>query len=277
MTWSVKVLRAGNFRLDGGSMFGVVPKALWSRLTSPDSSNRIPLQTNCLLLENGQHRVLVESGYGQDWDDKSRKNFALEPRTVKDALEEIGVVSTSITHTIVTHLHFDHCGGLTELDENGQSRRVFMNAKCIVQQQEWMDAQDNRSTMSKTYLANNLSPLEEDLELVDGQHEVLPGLFVWPTPGHTWGHQSVRAHTKTGVVAFLGDVVPTVNHAPPAFSMGYDMLPWDNMKTKQAALSQAMEEQWQLVLAHEPNNPWVRVIDDPRSHGRHAFEALETE
>lgn len=274
MTWTATVLRAGNFRLDGGSMFGVVPKAIWSRLVEPDDGNRIPLQTNCLLLEDGKHLVLVEAGYGDGWDEKSTQNFDLESRTVTDALTELGVEPTSITHTIVTHLHFDHCGGLTHTNTQGQDVRAFPNAKCIVQEREWKDAQSNKSTMSKTYLTKNLAPLEEDLELVDGQKEVLPGLFVWPTPGHTWGHQSVRAQTKDGTVAFLGDVVPTFNHVPLPFSMGYDMLPWDNMQTKQTVLTQAMDEDWRIVLAHEPGNPQVRAIADPRGHGRFAFEPL---
>ena len=270
------VLRAGNFRLDGGSMFGVVPKAIWSRLVQPDDANRIPLQTNCLLLDDGVHRVLVEAGYGGGWDDKSKSIFALEDRTITDALQEIDVDPESITHTIVTHLHFDHCGGLTKSDEHNRHTRVFPNAKCIVQKREWLDAESKRSTMSKTYLSHNLKPLEDKLELVEGTHEVLPGITVWPTIGHTWGHQSVRVDTQDEVVAFLGDVVPTCNHMPLAFSMGYDMLPWDNMKTKEAVLKLAMDEGWRLVLAHEPGHPEVRIIPDPAGHGRLTFESLES-
>jgi len=257
-----KVLRAGAFRLDGGSMFGIVPKALWARMVEPDDANRIPLQTNCLLLDDGSNRVLIETGYGGKWAPKDRSIFALEDRTVVDALREVGVDAAAIDVVIVTHLHFDHAGGLTHLGSGGEPVPSFPNARIVVQKTEWADALANKSTMTKTYLRSHLDPVAEQVRTVEGETEVMPGLTVWPMPGHTWGQQAVRFATAGGTVCFPGDVIPTANHAGPAFNMGYDMLPYRNMLSKQALLARAEAEGWTIVLDHEPGAPAVRVTRD---------------
>lgn len=244
-------------------MFGVVPKPLWSRLAPPDEQNRIPLQTNCLLLDDGDHRVLIETGFGDKWSDKERGFYDLEHRTIIDALAERAVDPASITHIIVTHLHFDHAAGLTAMNPSGHAYCVFPGATILVQQQEWADALANKSTMTRTYLRDHLDPIEDQVELVEGEREVLPGVHVWPMPGHTWGQHAVRFADETSTVCFAGDVMPTVNHAGLAFSMGYDMLPYENMLRKRALLEQAAAEGWRLVLDHEPGDPVVRVSRDP--------------
>ena len=131
--WSWQVLRAGSFRLDGGSMFGVVPKTIWSTLIKPDEQNRIALQTNCLLLDDGSQKILIETGYGDKWSDKERALYDLERRTVIDALREVGCEPEQINFVIVTHLHFDHAGGLTVLGSSGDAVPAFPNAKVIIQ------------------------------------------------------------------------------------------------------------------------------------------------
>jgi len=271
-TWSWQLLRAGAFRLDGGSMFGVVPKVLWSKMTPPDEQNRIDLQTNCLLLEDGEHRVLIETGYGGKWSERDRGIFCMEDRTVLDALREIDVDPASITHVIVTHLHFDHAGGLTHLDESGEAVSSFPNAQIISQRAEWEDALANRSTMTKTYLRTHLDPVAEHLVLADGEAEVLPGLTVWPMPGHTWGQQAVRFSDEQGVVCFPGDVMPTANHSSAAFNMGYDMLPFTNSRSKRELLGQAADEGWRIAIDHEPGNPVVRVSRNADHRDRFVLE-----
>ena len=260
--WSWQLLRAGGFRLDGGSMFGVVPKVLWTRLTEPDQRNRIPLQTNCLLLRREQETVLVETGYGGKWTDKDRDIFALESRTIVDALHEVEVDPMQVTSVIVTHLHFDHAGGLTHLDADGNAVSTFPNASIHVQATEWEDAIANKSTMTKTYLRSHLDPVAEQIEPVDGAVEILEGVHVWPMPGHTWGQQAVRFRDPRGTVVYAGDVMPTIHHVGAAFSMGYDMLPYENMRSKLALLSRAAAESWRLVLDHEPGDPVVRIERD---------------
>ena len=260
-----RVLRAGGFRLDGGGMFGIIPKAMWSKWVEPDAENRIGLAMNCVLLERpgagtgGRPlRVLVECGAGGKWSAKERAIYAFEQaaggavRTVEDALREAGVAPESIDHVVLTHLHFDHAGGLTRLGAGGDPEPVFPNARIHVQRREWEDALANRSTMTRTYLRSHLDPVAGQVELHDGESAPLAGLVLLPTPGHTWGHQSVLWHDASGSVCYPGDLMPTVHHAHPASSLAYDMLPHDTMLTKAAFLERADRECWRLVLDHEP-------------------------
>lgn len=259
MTYRWTLLRAGAFRLDGGCMFGVVPKALWARLSPPDEENRIPLQTNCLLLEGGGRRVLVETGYGSKWGEKDRAIFGMEQRSVLDALAEVGVAPGDIDAVVVTHLHFDHAGGLTRLDGDGQPVSCFPRAEVIVQRQEWEDALANRSTMTRTYLRSHLDPVAAQVRLVEGEQEVLPGIQVWPMVGHTFGQQAVRFEDAEGTVCFPGDVMPTAKHGGAAYNMAYDILPYTNIQSKAQLLERAATEGWRLVIDHEPGWPVVRV------------------
>lgn len=266
--WDWQLLRAGGFRLDGGSMFGVVPKALWSRMTDVDDANRIPLQTNCLLLDDhGGRRVLIETGYGNKWPDKERRIFALEDRSIRDAFAQLSIDPADITHVILSHLHFDHAGGLTHIDEgNADPVSSFPNAIIYTQQQEWDDALANRSTMTRTYLRSHLDPVADQIHCLDGEADVpdLPGIRVAPAPGHTWGQQMIMFDDEQGVVCFPGDCLPTRAHVGAAFSMGYDMEPYTNMQTKHAMLKRAVDEGWRLVLDHEPGEAVVEVAADEK-------------
>jgi len=282
-TFAWQLLRAGRLRLDGGSMFGVVPKPMWSKLAPPDEQNRIALQTNCLLLEGSgkseparpragrpENRdgggdsdlILIETGFGDKWSDKERGFYDLEHRTVVDALREVGVEPHQIKHVIVTHLHFDHAAGLTRTDETGRIVPTFPNAEVIVQKEEWIDALDNKSTMNRTYLRTHLDPIKDRVRLIEGDREVLPGITVWPMVGHTWGMQAVRFDDKEGTVVFAGDVLPTVNHVGLPFSLAYDMLPYHNMLSKQRLYQNAIAGDWRLVLDHEPGHAVFRVKKD---------------
>lgn len=268
--WSWRVLRAGAFKLDGGAMFGLTPRPLWERLVTPDEKHRIPLQTNCLLLENAGKLVLIEAGIGDKLSGKLRAIYDQEPRTVADAIRELGRDPSEVSTVIVTHLHFDHAGGLTRLDESGAAVPVFLNAEVIVQKQEWEDALANKSTMHSTYLRDHLDPIADRLCLIDGEAEVLPGITVWPMPGHTWGQHAVRFRDRSGgTVVFPADVLPTAKHAGPATQMAYDMLPYESMVQKKALLETALKENWTLVLDHDPGNPVVRVEQNPDRPGQH--------
>ena len=270
------MLRAGSFRLDGGSMFGVVPRTIWASRLEPDHNHRIALQTNCLLLDDGSQKVLIETGFGDKWSDKERGFYDLEHRTVIDALGKVGCGPDQIDFVVVTHLHFDHAGGLTRLDDSGDAVPAFPNAQVIVQRTEWEDALANKSTMTRTYLRSHLDPIADRVRLSDGESEVLPGVNVWPMVGHTWGQQAVRFDDGQGIVCFPGDVMPTVNHVGPSFNMGYDMLPYENMLSKQALLQRAAEENWRLVLDHEPGAAVQRVSPDPDRAGRFLLHRVES-
>ena len=272
--WNWQLLRAGALRLDGGGMFGVIPRTIWSRLVTPDKHNRIPLQTNCLLLRDGTQTVLVETGCGDKWTDTQRGHWDLERRTVVDALREAGTEPEQIDFVIVTHLHFDHAAALTRWDDDGQPVPTFPNATVVTQEVEWTDALANKSTMGRTYLRSHLDPVADRVRLVSGEAEVLPGLRVWPMVGHTWGQQAVRFDDGAGVVCFPGDVLPTIHHAGPAYSLGYDMLPHENMVSKQELLEQAARDRWRIVLDHEPGDPVVRVVPHPDHAGRFSLETV---
>ena len=261
--WKTTLLRAGSFRLDGGSMFGVVPRTLWSRLISPDSDNCIPLQTNCLLLERDGTKVLIETGNGSKWSDKENRIFGLENRSIINALDEVGIKAEQIDLIILTHLHFDHAGGLTHLNENAAPELTFPSAEIVVQHREWQDAIANRSTMTATYLPSHLEPAAPHMRCIEGRTDILEGIQAIPTPGHTWGHQSILIDDLEGPLCFLGDLMPTRHHVGRSWSMGYDMLPYETMQTKQALLPRAADESWRVVLDHESQDPLHRIERDP--------------
>ena len=264
--WNWNLVTAGRFRLDGGSMFGVVPQVLWQKLVVADQRNRIPLACHCLLLERDGERVLVECGYGTKFSDKERDIFALEENSIEAALAAIDVVPESITAILLSHLHFDHAGGVSRMDREGNLVSTFPEADIYVQKQEWEDARAGRSTMSKTYLASTFEPIASQVTLVEGEATVLDDIRLRPRPGHTWGLQSIEFDGPQGTVCFPSDVMPTRNHVGPAYSMGYDMLPWDNMRTKRALLDEAVDSAWQLVLYHESNAPCCHVAFEDGMH-----------
>lgn len=273
------LLRAGRLHLDGGSMFGVVPKVMWSKLVAPDEQNRIPLQTNCLLLKHaavgGQQSpyILIETGFGSKWSDKERGFYNIERRDIVDALREVKVAPEDIAHVIVTHLHFDHAAGLTRLNESGVAVPTFPNADIFVQRLEWQDALANKSTMNRTYLKDHLDPLADRVQLVNGEAEVLPGITVWPMPGHTWGQQAVRFNDSRGTVVFAGDVLPTANHVGLPFSLAYDMEPYTSMLSKKRLYQQAIAGDWRLALDHEPGEHAVfRVREDSQHKGKFTLD-----
>lgn len=296
--YSWKLLRAGEFRLDAGSMFGLIPRAVWSRSVPTDEKNRVVLQHNCLLLEGGGRRVLIEAGSGDKLDAKSKAIFGIGERSVLDALREAGCEPERIDAAIVSHLHFDHAGGLTRRVRAGEApdwtgpgsagesavKRSFPNARVFVQSREWEDALANRSVMTRTYFRDHIEPIAGQVALVDSPRpfatgstpgrdempacgvdlrtsEVLPGVGVFLVPGHTWGQQAVHFEDDRGRgVVFVPDVMPTAWHVGSAYSLGYDVEPYTSMVTRHWLLREACERGWVLVLDHEPGNPVRRVV-----------------
>lgn len=261
-SWSVETLQAERFRLDGGAMFGVVPKPLWNRSHPADEKNRIAMVTRCLLARGEGRVVLVDTGMGGDWSSKEKEIYAIEngARSILKALAQRGVEPGMVTDVILTHLHFDHAGGAVHRDDDGL-HASFPNARYHVQrsQLEWArrpTEKDRRSFREDTFL-----PLEREgrLSLVEGSAEILPGIHVQPTTGHTVGHQVVRIGEGRGAVVYCGDLIPTAAHVPIPWVMGYDLHPLTTMQEKRALLSDAFREEWSLVLEHDPGVGAVRV------------------
>lgn len=269
MTWSWRVLRAGAFKLDGGAMFGMIPRVVWEKAVPPDDRHRIPLDTNCLLLEGHGLRVLIETGIGDKQGPKQRELYAMAPRSIADALREVAVDPGSIDAVVLSHLHFDHAGGMSTLDPSGAPRLLFPRAEVYTQKQEWEDALANRSTMHSTYLRDHLDPMAPRVRAVDGAARLdsvkgasvrIPDVWVEPMPGHTFGQQAVFFRDdEARTVVFPGDLMPTAHHAGLAYNMAYDVLPYENMQRKRAFLEHAEADGWLIALDHEPGFPIARA------------------
>jgi glyoxylase-like metal-dependent hydrolase (beta-lactamase superfamily II) len=252
---TLTLVNGGNFRLDGGAMHGVVPKKIWSRLVSCDDDNRVEYATNCLLVEGGGRRTLIETGNGDKFPAKERDIYGIDhDESAEKNLRAVGVEPESIDVVVMTHLHFDHSGGTTKRAANGNVEPVFKRARHVIQRGEYEDATHPHERNRASYLAENFAPLASAglLQLVDGAATVAPGVSVLPTPGHTAHHQSVLIDDGHGHKAlFLGDVVPTALHVKLPFIMAYDLDVVGTLETKRALLGRAVAERWLVVFGHD--------------------------
>ncbi len=252
---TLTLVNGGNFRLDGGAMHGVVPKTLWSRLVSCDELNRVEYATNCLLVEGRGKRTLIETGNGDKFPARERDIYGIDhDQSIERNLRDIGVEPESIDYVVMTHLHFDHSGGTTKRTAAGSVEPVFKRARHVIQRGEYEDATHPHERNRASYLAENFAPLAEAqlLELVDGEHQLAPGVRVIPTPGHTAHHQSVLIDDGHGHKAlFLGDVVPTSIHVKLPFIMAYDLDVVGTLESKRRILGQAIDERWLVVFGHD--------------------------
>jgi glyoxylase-like metal-dependent hydrolase (beta-lactamase superfamily II) len=267
--YQVDVLRCGEFRLDGGAMFGVVPRVVWERLTPPDASNRIRLQTNCLLIRGEGVTILVDTGVGDKEDDAFHARFAVQRGPgVPGALEAVGLTPEDITHVVISHLHWDHAGGATRRDEDGKLVPAFPRARYVVQRGEWQDALAPSERTRASYMPDNFMPLQEAdcLQLVDGETEIAPGVIVFPAPGHNRHMQCVRVKSAGDAGVFLADLVPTRHHLRPAFIMGYDLYPATTLETKRELLGSIHAGRWLLFFDHDPEVPVATLDRDERGH-----------
>jgi len=252
----VTLFDGGRLKLDGGAMFGIIPKVLWQKLSPPDDLNRIQLATTCLLIETAGRRVLVETGVGHKYSPKDRDIFGIGPTWILDSLTAARVEPESIDTVVLTHLHFDHAGGATRLNENGQAVPTFPRATYIVQRGEWDDAQNGYYVMNATYRSENLDPLAASgrLKLVEGEGEVAPGICVRPLPGHTRYQQAVIIRSGGRTALQPADLMPTAAHVGIRYNMAYDLLPYDNMQNKKQLLAEAVGGQYLLLLGQDPHH-----------------------
>ncbi len=273
---SLTLVNGGNFRLDGGAMHGVVPKKIWNKLVSCDADNRVEYATNCLYVESGGKRILIETGNGDKFPGKQREIYGIDhDESVEKNLRAVGVEPESIDFVIMTHLHFDHSGGTTKRDASGKVTPVFARARHVIQRGEYHDATHPHERNRASYLAENFVPLEQAglLQLVDGAAEVAPGVSVLPTPGHTAHHQSVLIDDSHGHKAlFLGDVVPTSLHVKLPFIMAYDLDVVGTLQSKKRIYERALAEKWLLVFGHDLGTRAGYLVRDAR--GDYAIEPV---
>ena len=265
----IHALEAGLQQLDGGAMFGVVPKPLWQKRIPPDERNRIPLALRCLLIETPDALVLLDTGVGNKEDEKFREIYGIEnpgtPTRLEDAIREVGYDPAAVDIVISTHLHFDHAGGNTLREPDGRVRPAFPAARHYVQKGEWEFAHLRNERIRASYMPLNYEPVAEAglWSFVEGETEIVPGVVVIPTPGHTPHHQSVLVRSEGETACFLADLVPTAAHLPLPWIMGYDVEPLVTLESKRMLLARAAEEEWLLVFEHDPVVPWGRL--DPGS------------
>jgi glyoxylase-like metal-dependent hydrolase (beta-lactamase superfamily II) len=247
--------------IDGGAMFGVVPKSLWIKHKIPDERNRVPEATNCLLVQGPQGSSLVEGGVGDKLSEKDKDHFGLHDLgRLTRGLKAAGIEPEEVDHVFLTHLHFDHCGAVTTYD-GSRLRPTFPRARYFVQRTEfetWLDP-DPRSRPS--YIRDNLEAVREAglLELVDGNTEPVPGFELRTTPGHTPGHQVVLVHGGEDTAAFMGDLVPFPSHFRTNWIAANDVEPLVAMRTKESFLAEVREKGYLVVLYHEHITPVGRL------------------
>jgi len=268
-------IQAGGQALDGGAMFGVVPKPLWERRITPDARNRIQLGMRCLLIEHETGPILIDTGAGNKEDAKFYDIYGVEnagtpgPTCLEDGLRAIGVKPEDVTLVINSHLHFDHAGGNTTRDADGRIRPTFPNARYVVQEGEYRYATHTNERTAGSYFNHNFVPLHDagQFDLVTGEKEIVVGIRVIPTPGHTPHHQSILIESGGERALFIADLAPTTAHLPLAWIMGYDVEPLVTLETKRRVLTQAAAENWLLVFEHDAKTAWSPIVRDGKGFG----------
>jgi glyoxylase-like metal-dependent hydrolase (beta-lactamase superfamily II) len=263
-------LGAGLQWLDGGAMFGIVPKPLWEKRIPADGRNRIPLAMRCVLVETPDALVLIDNGVGNKEDQKFIDIYGIEnagnPTRLEDGIRAAGFSPEDVDVMIDSHLHFDHAGGNTFRDAEGQVRLSFPNATYFVQRGEFEYAHWRNERTQASYLPHNFDPVQEArrLELIDGEREIVPGVSVLRTPGHTPHHQSILLSSEGQHACFLADLVPTSAHLPLPWIMGYDVQPLVTLESKRGLLERARVEDWLLIFEHDPVVAWGRLAFEDR-------------
>ncbi len=238
-------------------MFGIVPKPLWERRIPADDRNRIPLHMRCLLLQSDARCILIDNGLGHKYDAKFADIYAVdhEGATLEGSLAEVGVAPEDVTDVVLTHLHFDHCGGSTRRTADGALELVFPNARHYVQKDHWAWAHDPPVRERGSFLEENLAPIEQSgqLVLVEGEEELFPGVSVRPVHGHTEAQQIVKiTDGRQNTLVFVADLLPTTAHLAPAWNMAYDVRPLITIDEKMAFLEEAVDAGWDLFFEHDP-------------------------
>lgn len=247
-------LTDGTFRLDGGAMFGVVPKTLWSRRTQADDKNRIPLGLRPLLVRAHGKNVLIDSGIGDKMPPKLVDIYAIDRTTHLDhSLAGVGLTADDIDVVVATHLHFDHFGGSTMREGESIVPR-FKNARYLIRRGDWEDATHPHDRNRASYLPENFLPLADAgvIDFVEDDGEVMPGISVWRTGGHARFHQWIKIESQGHVAAYVADLIPTTAHLDEPWIMGYDLYPMDTLYYKQRFIREAIDGEYIVFFEHDP-------------------------
>jgi glyoxylase-like metal-dependent hydrolase (beta-lactamase superfamily II) len=253
----------GRFKLDGGAMFGVVPKPLWERVALPDDENRIDMATRGMLIRAGARKILVDTGIGDKMSEKLNRIYAVDFSrfSLENSLKQVGLSYEDITDVILTHLHFDHTGGSTRIDDDENIIPTFPNATYWLQRQQYDWALSPSDRDRASFMPVNYVPLYEKgcLELLEGERELFPGISVIPVHGHTFGQQLIKVADGSEAVLFCADLCPTAAHIPLPYIMGYDLQPLVTLEEKKNILPRVVEEEWTVFFEHDPNIIMAKV------------------
>ena len=257
----VHLLGDGTFRLDGGAMFGVIPRPLWEKKSPPDDRNRILLGMSVLLIRAGGKLILVETGGGDKWNAKQNAIYLFEESgRLPQRLAALGVEPEEIDIVINTHLHFDHCGWNTRL-VNGVAAPTFPNARYIVQRKEFDHACAPTERDRASYFPDNFMPMQKSgqWDFLDGDSQIMPGIEVIVVPGHIKDMQCVKILGGGQTIFFVADLVPTAAHLSYPWIMGYDLYPMTTLESKHKWLPIVAKENWTIVFGHDPHMPSAKL------------------
>jgi glyoxylase-like metal-dependent hydrolase (beta-lactamase superfamily II) len=264
--FTVTTVSGGRFRSDGGTMFGVVPKVLWSKLIAVDAHNCIPQATNCVLVQTGRQKVLIDTGYGPKLQDKERAILGAESgNPIVTSLAAQGVKPEEIDVVILSHLHFDHAGGGISM-EGDRLVTTFPKAEYVVQRLEWEVATAGYPELRAAYPQENIVPLEMSgqLRLVDGDVDIVPGIHARITGGHTDGQMALFIYSGGQTAVYLADACPTWRHLPSLWCMSYDMDLLQSRRIKPVLLGEIAEQGWWALSDHDPDHAAAQLTTDPQ-------------
>jgi len=277
---SLQLISDGVMRLDGGALFGLVPKVLWQKVAQPDELNRVPVALNCLLIESQGQRILVDTGLGDKLSGKQQRNWGLrQPQGgLVDGLRRLGLGVEEIDIVINTHLHLDHCGGNTTV-RDGNPVPTFPRAEYWVQRSEWAEASHPNERTRAVYLSENLQPIAEagQLRLLDGNTQVSDAVRCVVHPGHTQAYQSVILELRDQTAMYVGDLAPFTTHLERIqWLPAYDVLLLDHLEVKRSVRDWALERSALLIFQHDPHVSWGRLVRDEEGK-YHVVSALSPE